>query len=144
MASIKDALFARLTTWPAIATLIGTRCYPEIAPQGALWPHLTYQRISKRSFGAMKGEAGGAASRFQVDCWAKKDAGAAAEADALAEAVRNCLGSFPWTEAGVFVQSGRIADAHDLSELEAEGGESPTRRISVDAILCHAEEPAGP
>lgn len=47
MALLEEALFSRITGNVTLAGLIGTRCYPLVAPEGAEYPLIVYQIISE-------------------------------------------------------------------------------------------------
>jgi hypothetical protein len=137
VATIKQALFSRLTTDAGIAAVVGARCYPEAAPQEAAYPRITYQRIGQLTHQKIKGRTGLVTESLQIDCWAKAATGAANAAEELAALVATRLAEFPWTAGGIYVQAARIQDSRDLSELEAEGGEQWTRRVAVDVTLSY-------
>lgn len=71
---ISDAVRSLLLTDPAIALVVGTRIYPVKAPQGATYPLITLQQISGVRHGQLRGRAGMAQPRFQIDAWTKEGA----------------------------------------------------------------------
>lgn len=80
---------------PAVAALIGTRCYPVTLPQGATLPALTYAVISGVGESDTQSGPGVQRRRIQFDCWAATYGEACSLADALtagASAKANVLG----------------------------------------------------
>jgi len=67
----EESLVARLTATAGVTSLVGTRIYPMQAPQTAVLPLVTYQRISTVRPGSLRGPVGLADPRIQVDCWAE-------------------------------------------------------------------------
>lgn len=70
--------------------LIGTSIYPNIVPQGADIPAITYQQISGPRLHDMQGAVGMCKARYQINCWAASYAAA----KELAEAVRLTLDGY--------------------------------------------------
>jgi hypothetical protein len=79
-----------LAVAPAVSVLIGSRIYPNIVPQKAPMPAITYQQISGPRLHDMQGAVGMAKARYQINCWAVSYA----EAKELAEAVRLTLDGY--------------------------------------------------
>lgn len=75
---------------PAVSALIGSRLYPNIIPQGAPNPAMTYQQISGPRQHDMQGAVGFAKARYQINCWAETYA----KAKELAEVVRQVLDGY--------------------------------------------------
>ena len=67
----------------AINALIGTRYWPDIAPEDAALPRVTYQVISEIRNDWISGPGVGKRCRIQINCWARTRAGA----DQLGDAV---------------------------------------------------------
>jgi hypothetical protein len=75
---------------PAVSALIGSRLYPNIVPQKAPNPAMTYQQISGPRLHDMQGAVGMCKARFQINCWAASYA----KAKELAETVRLTLDGY--------------------------------------------------
>lgn len=75
---------------PVISNLIGSRLYPNIVPQKAPMPAITYQQISGPRGHDMQGAIGLTKARYQINCWAASYA----KAKELAEAVRLTLDGY--------------------------------------------------
>jgi hypothetical protein len=110
--STAEAVLQRiLAVAPVVSNLIGSRIYPNIVPQKAPMPAITYQQISGPRLHDMQGAVGLAKARYQINCWAVSYAGA----KELAEAVRLTLDGYS--------SEGTIAVIHlnnegDMPEME--------------------------
>ena len=89
----------------AINALIGTRYWPDIAPDNAALPRITYQVISEIRNDWIDGPGVGKRCRIQINCWAATRNGA----DALADAVEAQLS-----------QTGRIVFRNSTYDSEAQ------------------------
>jgi hypothetical protein len=61
-----EALFARLTGFPALAALIATRVFPLAIPQGTVKPCVYYELIDTDAESAMGTDDGLEASYFEI------------------------------------------------------------------------------
>lgn len=68
--TIEADLYSRLTGHAGLAALIGTRLYPDAAPQNASRPYVVYQRISTTRWQALSGVVVAASPRFQLTVYA--------------------------------------------------------------------------
>lgn len=90
---IEQALYDHLRLDAAVAALVGTRIYPDLAPQEPEPPLLVYQRISTPRDYSQSGETGLVNPRFQITCVAKTTT----QLRNLADAVRFRLNGFKGT-----------------------------------------------
>jgi hypothetical protein len=70
---IQAEIFSALGNYPALATLVGTRIYPDEAPQAAAKPFVVWQEISDQESNDLSGsaETGGTHNyRIQITYWA--------------------------------------------------------------------------
>jgi hypothetical protein len=115
MAVLEEGLYAYLSTYAGLTSLISTRVYPLVIPQGATLPCLTYQRIStNRSLSHDSSGIGSelTSSRFQFDAWATT----ALSAKAITDQVRAALNGKKGTMASVTIQAGLVDDEQSLFE----------------------------
>jgi len=91
--TIETVLYSILTADVGVSSLIATRLYPMIIPQGINMPAMTYQKISGQWQINMAGPHNMSRERFQFNCWAKTYS----ETRALAEAVREILNGYDST-----------------------------------------------
>ena len=67
---IRTALRGFLLTDATIASIVATRIYPRVLPQGERRPSLVYNRISMLGDHHMQGPSGLFQTRMQIDAWA--------------------------------------------------------------------------
>lgn len=110
---IEETVFTRLSTFAGLTALVGNRIYPMILPQGAVYPAVTYQRVSTYPRESCMGEdAGLARARIQVTAWAATFTGSKEVADQVRQALQR------WTTTGV--QGSYIQGEYDLFDETAE------------------------
>lgn len=80
-------LYSFLTGKTAITTLVSTRVYPQMLPQNATLPAITWHCYGVESEYQLDGATGWAIASYQIDIWANT----LASATAIGEAVRNAL-----------------------------------------------------
>jgi len=74
-------------------TGVSNRVYPMRFPQGAVFPLLTYTRISSRFEQVITGAVVASEPRFQIDCWAESFSAARALAASVKTAILAYAGS---------------------------------------------------
>jgi hypothetical protein len=105
------------------AGLGGTRAYPNVAPDGAAMPYVTYSRISsveENSLAVNGGTGNLANTRFQLDVWAATYA----QAQTTSGAVKSALKS--WSVTNV------INIEQDLYESDTK-----SHRVMIDFSTWH-------
>ena len=110
--SIRSGLFSHLSGTAAITAIVGTspkRIYPVFLPQGRPHPALIYKRIDGGHDHNLKGSAGHATGKFQIDALSDSYEGA----DTLAEAVRQAMDGFGGTFGSTDVRSVKLDDEED-------------------------------
>lgn len=116
MAEPEEAVFARLQAVSGVTDLVGVRVYPQLLPQRATKPAVTYQRISADRESAMGADIDLVWARMQISSWAATYS----EAKALARQVRLALQRWGGTAAGVVVDEVFILNEIDRYEDEVE------------------------
>lgn len=141
MASVQEALYAFLAADTTVDGLVDGRIYPEMAPQAAALPYITYTVIDSPQYYHLTGPSGLVTARVQIDCWASGATGYAT-AWSVAEAVRNAVGSgtteldgYRGTTSSVFIQKCALVDRRDLMEPPIHADEKPVRRVSLDFLI---------
>lgn len=130
--TIEEALYAGLTGYGDLATLIGARLYPVVLPQNGPLPAIAYQRISTVS---TEDRDSGAASddfnqaRFQFDIVAESAPNAQAVAIVLRRALRSLIGTVNPRIDAVFLDN-QYDDHEDTSRYFT---------VSLDAIIQYLE-----
>jgi hypothetical protein len=141
VATIEEAVVARMAAQSAITTLIGTgnamRLYPLTIPQTASLPGVAYQKISSPKEQSHGGSSHLARSRFQFTCAADDYA----VVKRLATALKQCWDSFRGTIVldtanSVRVDCCTIENDTDTS-LDRQAAVTPVVRI--DVLIWHYE-----
>jgi len=83
-------LYNQLKNDVSIASLVGARIYPKIAPQNTVRPYIVYHVINDNSSQCLEGYIYQSDTRFQVDCWGVRYS----EAVAMKEAVKSSIVGF--------------------------------------------------
>jgi hypothetical protein len=110
---IERAIVSVLTNDATVAALVGTRIYPLIMPQAASRPAITYQQIGGYRWQTVASAAGVVDSRFQLNCWGDDYA----DADSLADAVRQALDGYSGIAATVTIVAVQIEDEGDIIDM---------------------------
>jgi hypothetical protein len=120
-----------------VAEIIGGRCYPNVLPQGVLYPAVRYARIStpRSEFRTLDGKANYQSPRFQLDAYALKHS----DALKLGQAIYQHLEGFKGTVNGLRIDFCSIDDeAGEFEPAVAEGGQG-VHRQRLDVIIANAQ-----
>ena len=63
--SVGAAIYDRLSNYAGLSSLVSTRIYPVLAPQGAILPYVIYERISGTRIRALASDTDLASPRYQ-------------------------------------------------------------------------------
>ena len=139
MATAEAAIYSILTTGSpnAVAAIVGTRVYPDVLPQNAVYPSIRYQRIStpRSQYRTLDGRASYASPRFQLDCYALSRSSALD----LAQAVYGLLEGFTGTANGLRVDYVSTEDEAGDVENDAGPDGKDLFRQRLDVFLAHPE-----
>lgn len=128
--AIEEALYTRLTGHAGTAALVSTRVYPNVLPQRATLPAITYRRVSGTREHAMGADPENVNSRVQVDCWASSYSGV----KALYAQVFDALTRYRAT-----VGAEQIDDIFAGVPLDLYEPEKELHRVSTDFLIWHRE-----
>lgn len=131
MADIEAAVYSILTADSTLAALVGTRVYPQVAPQDVALPYVAYERIStSRVYSHSPGVSQLARARFQFT------AGSTSYSDvrAVVNAVRGALDAYSGTAAGV-----QIYVALSQNEFGTFSDDGDLRTVRQDFYVWHRE-----
>jgi len=140
MSSLRVALFQFLTQQSGVIALVNDRVYPVgESPKTIVYPYITYQKISNRHIRHMSVGSQLAASRFQINCWAKDASDADAVGQAVREAMDNRRGDIG-TGGNVVNLRGSFLDSDD-EDFEPPSDDSKVGRHNarLDLIIWHVE-----
>lgn len=117
--TIRAGLNQYLTSKETLAAIVGTRIYPGARPQGSALPALGTARLSGAHAHYITGGAGRGDPRFMLDCMAETYA----EADGLAEAVRNVMQGFSGEMGDITITSCTLEDDSDQVDTPEDGSD---------------------
>jgi hypothetical protein len=98
---IEEGLYAYLSTYSGLVSLISTRIYPVHIPQDAVSPHMSYQKIYSERNHALKNDSSVVEASFQFDVYAKSYN----SVKAICEQLRKALQDFSGSMSSVTVQA---------------------------------------
>jgi len=87
--SIETTLYSTLSSNSALTTLVSTRIYPNIAPDNAAVPYLTYQVIVGTAHNLYRGAPASERKVIQIDCIANSYSSAKSISAAVKTALVN-------------------------------------------------------
>jgi len=119
MTVIDEGLIAYLKTIAGVTSLVSTRIYGKVIPQGATLPCVTQQRISTPRI--LTHDTSGATGdlispRWQIDAWAELDS----SAKAITDAIRAALNGKTGTVGGVTIRASLANEEATTWEPESE------------------------
>lgn len=135
MASILTAFYARSVASTTVTDNIGTRLYPDQAPETASTPYAVYSEISRTHEHSMAGASGLARSRIQVDCFATTRA----LADTAGEGFRELWDGWRGTTGTVNVRSCMIDDESTDYVAPVDANETGMYVRRIDFIVWYVE-----
>lgn len=91
--SIGEGLYAYLSAYAGLISLVSTRIYPVTIPQGAAMPGVSIQLIDVQPVRTGTTDAGLESALYQVNSWATTYAGAKAVAAQVKAALRDYGGA---------------------------------------------------
>lgn len=133
--TIESAIYTKLAADPVVSSLVSTRIFPNVIPQGESMPAIAYQMISGAREHTTDGPEGLCQARFQVTCWA----GTYSEAKQLSEAVRKELDGYRGTVSSVVIDSILLENELDAPRLV--GGVDVLKRFGkiLDFVIWFEE-----
>ena len=90
--SIESTLYDTLRNAAGVSALVSTRIYPQIAPDNAATPYVTYQVIVGTAHNKLVGAPGSERKIIQVNCISNTYSGAKAIAEACKAAINTSVG----------------------------------------------------
>ena len=126
---VKRALYQCLSGYAGLTALVGSRIYPNRAPQNCTMPAVVYQQVTDRRTYTKDGYAGLAWPLFQISCYAETYEQAEAVRAQVEAALHACLGKFD----GLTVEAVRLEGSTD----QFEDGSDLHRVLLQVRICCH-------
>lgn len=136
MALLEEALYTRLAAFAGLAALVTsgsiTRIYPVRVPQNAVYPLVSYNRVSGQRIYAFGIATGLVVTRMQVSSWDKSYSGV----KAVAEQVRLALSNYAGVSAGV-----TIDDISMISDIDLYEEDTKIFQVAGDFSIDYRETP---
>jgi hypothetical protein len=124
----------------ALAALVSTRIYPQSAPQSAVRPFITFERISADHHHHMTAASGLVKAVIQATAWAEDYSTAKTVAEAMREAADGYRGTIT-ISVGVALTNCHImiSNERDVVEWPQDGSDAPRRGVQIDFDFWHTE-----
>lgn len=134
MASPQEVIFGRLKNRTGVSAILhhSTHIYPDVIPQGAPLPAITYSQISDGPHHAFGRDANIASPRFDVSIWSTSFTQVRALAKQVKYALRDYQGS-TWGN----VQTIFYEDETELTEFDPDG-KRINYHIAQEYIIWHS------
>lgn len=134
--TIESALYSYLSNKASITSLVSTRIYPQVAPNSAAYPFITYNVINEEPTHSMSGAVGLTHLTVQIDVWCNT----VANRVAVSEALRNALDGFTGAMGAenLSIRNCFLENRTNFNETDGEG-KTPVYRSSMDFSIWHVE-----
>ena len=126
--TIEKAINSILVNNAGVSAITGGRCYPVTLPQDPTFPLNLYIHISGSAENQLRGSAGQAHRRYQIESWASTYA----SAKSLSKAVFDALNNYSGTVGTVVVSSILIVNENEVYESVIK-----TYRVMQDYMVWH-------
>lgn len=136
--SLHSALYSHLSGVAGVTSLVSTRIYPNVAPQGAALPYVVQQRVSRRQFPNLAGSSGMVRQRHQIDVFSNTQDATEAIVEALRAALDGWRNTTMGTEA-LNVLSITLEDVRDSFEPPSDASDTGVHRASIDLVVLYGE-----
>ena len=138
---ISEGVCQFLQTLSSVTAVIGTspndRIYPDVLPQGATLPAITYEEPSGQEDYHLTGRSGMAESRVQINCFAATRSAA----NALGRIVRNTLGDGVNRQCGgIYVRKCHVENDHTIYESPIDGSDAGRYVRSTDYVISYQQQ----
>jgi len=131
---IEAELYAYLTAQSSITNLIGSRIYPDVAPQGASIPLVVYSKQSTDRQVTLKRSVGICTARIQLDVFGSSRT----VCETIVEAIRLAVDGFHGNWGTTFIHLCRLDSEQVGWDLET-AKETGIHRATVDLVVSFTE-----
>jgi hypothetical protein len=129
--SLEASLYSFLKSHHDLAALVDDRIYPDVAPSGAAYPHITHQVISQPQPRDFSGSSGITKVGLQLDVWALD----VISRKNVSEFIRSILDGKKGTIEGTAVRGIFLENRTDTEEPPADGKEFGIFRTRFDFVI---------
>ena len=131
---IEQALYKRLSTYTDLTDLIGTKIYPALIPQGAVYPCMTYQRITTNFNHHLDGTNALEYTTIQFNIYHTTIANLCAVYDKVVSALQNYTATVTVNTESIMIHSCQIInvfDSYDTNTLIYTNTQSYIRQLEL-------------
>jgi len=132
MPGVEELVIGRLLATSSVTSIVGTRIFPGVRPQGSVLPSIVFNKISGGPLYDDEGEVGLDQDRVQIDSWSTDYT----EAKSLSREVRASLSAYFGTTSGVESLYCHLDSERDLVETGSNNAEY-LHRVSMDFIILN-------
>lgn len=133
---VEQGLKSRLGSDATLTTMVGTRIFPQVAPQNSPFPRITYQRAASARRKTFDGIEGWVEASIRVDCWSKDYK----EVKNVANRVRLLVDGFKGVWSGFVIGLAKLEGEQELYEPSVVADEAGIHRVSFDLTVWFDEQ----
>lgn len=134
--NIGKGIYYKLKNTATVTAYTSNRIYPKIAPQGAKWPHITYNIVSNPPIHVMKKDAQIYQPRVQVDAWSTSYDQCRLVAKTIENTLRDFTGVISTGSSGITVHRAFFEEEGEITEISPEA--KVTEHIFQQYIIWYA------
>ena len=131
---IESEFYSYITDQASITSLVGTRIYPDTAPEKCDYPFLVYSKIDTTRELHLRGATGVCVSRFQLDVFAPSRM----ICESIIEQVRLRFNGFQGNWGTTFIHQVRMDSESVGWDIES-GKDTGIHTASVDLVIVFTE-----
>jgi hypothetical protein len=133
--SVEQAVVQLLKADTAVAALVGTKIYPQIAPQNKVYPYIIYHLVTQTVLRHLGSASNLNYERQQLDLYADTYEEVKDLEEKVFQALDGFRGLVTYTGGTQFIQYLAKDDGNDINVPIESGSDVPRRRTSVDYIV---------
>ena len=131
---IESDLYTYINDQATITSLVGTRIYPDTAPQKCDYPFMVYSKIDTTREMHLRGATGVCVARFQIDIYAPSRM----ICESIIEQVRLRFNGFQGNWDTTFIHQVRLESESNGWDIES-GKDTGIHTASVDLVIVFTE-----
>ena len=127
----------------AVAAVVSSRVYPVYAPQNALFPFITYQRVNTKRQYTTSGSDSKPVGAFMVRVWDRVYSDCKGTADLVRAALNKKQEALTFTgddgEQTAYIRSSFLTDERDIDDFPPLGNETPYYGVELTFDITFTE-----
>ena len=140
MADVASAVRSYLLTKAAVTSLVGTRIYPDVLPQGCTMPAIVYSKISTVHEHTISHLAGLAACRIEFEAYATTRSAA----NTIVSTVQQCgVIAFRGLTNGIDIRAVYLEDGQQTYQIPPSDGSQVHRYVTTFDLMISYQEGLG-